>query len=175
MRNSKRRNILQKSRQLAYILAFAFLIVSMIVGISVGSVSVPVSEIFQIIGKEIFHLPLSTDANVMFSHIVMKIRLPRVILAGLVGGSLAISGAAFQGLLRNPLADPYTLGVSSGASVWSGCNTFLWVITTCYRVIYFAITKRFVFIPDDFLCAVVCTENGSFDEGRDNYFNRDHF
>ena len=49
--------------------------------------------------------------------IVANIRLPRVLLAGLVGASLAIAGAAFQGLLRNPLADPYTLGVSSGASV----------------------------------------------------------
>ncbi len=53
----------------------------------------------------------------MLSNIVMNIRLPRVLLAGFVGGSLAMAGAAFQGLLRNPLADPYTLGVSSGASV----------------------------------------------------------
>lgn len=47
----------------------------------------------------------------------MLSRLPRVVLAGLIGGALAISGAAFQGLLRNPLADPYTLGVSSGAAL----------------------------------------------------------
>ncbi|KMY52485.1 corrinoid ABC transporter permease [Peribacillus loiseleuriae] len=116
--------ILQNNRQLAYILAIAFLAVSMIVGISVGSVSVPVSELFRIIGKEAFHLPLSTEANVMFTNIVMKIRLPRVVLAGLVGASLAISGAAFQGLLRNPLADPYTLGVSSGASVGAVVTLF---------------------------------------------------
>lgn len=43
--------------------------------------------------------------------------MPRVVLAALVGASLAIAGAAFQGLLKNPLADPYTLGISSGASV----------------------------------------------------------
>ena len=124
MGNSKRGKILQNNKQLAYILAFAFLVVSMIVGISVGSVSVPVSELVQMIGKEVFHLPLSTEANVMFSNIVMKIRLPRVVLAGLVGASLAISGAAFQGLLRNPLADPYTLGVSSGASVGAVVTLF---------------------------------------------------
>ncbi|WP_425415469.1 FecCD family ABC transporter permease [Peribacillus loiseleuriae] len=124
MGDSKIDKILQNNRQLAYILAIAFLAVSMIVGISVGSVSVPVSELFRIIGKEAFHLPLSTEANVMFTNIVMKIRLPRVVLAGLVGASLAISGAAFQGLLRNPLADPYTLGVSSGASVGAVVTLF---------------------------------------------------
>lgn len=60
----------------------------------------------------------------MFSSIVLNIRLPRVILAGLVGASLAIAGAAFQGLLRNPLADSYTIGVSSGASVGAVLTLF---------------------------------------------------
>lgn len=60
----------------------------------------------------------------MFSSIVLNIRLPRVILAGIVGASLAIAGAAFQGLLRNPLSDPYTLGVSSGASVGAVLTLF---------------------------------------------------
>lgn len=50
--------------------------------------------------------------------------MPRVLLAGLVGASLAIAGAAFQGLLKNPLADPYTLGVSSGASVGAVATIF---------------------------------------------------
>ena len=49
--------------------------------------------------------------------IIWNIRLPRVVLAFCVGASLALAGAAFQGLLRNPLADPYTIGVSSGASL----------------------------------------------------------
>jgi iron complex transport system permease protein len=48
--------------------------------------------------------------------IIWQVRLPRVILATLVGASLAVAGTAFQGLLRNPLADPYTLGISSGAA-----------------------------------------------------------
>ena len=49
--------------------------------------------------------------------IIWNIRLPRVLLALCVGASLALAGAAFQGLLRNPLADPYTIGVSSGAAL----------------------------------------------------------
>lgn len=58
--------------------------------------------------------------------IVRDLRLPRAILAALVGGALALSGAAFQALLRNPLAEPYVLGVSSGAAVgavaWIGAG-----------------------------------------------------
>lgn len=53
----------------------------------------------------------------MFTNIILNIRLPRVLLAMLVGASLALAGAAFQGLLKNPLADPFTLGISSGAAV----------------------------------------------------------
>lgn len=60
----------------------------------------------------------------MTVNIIFDIRLPRVLLAGLVGASLAIAGAAFQGLLKNPLADPYILGVSSGASVGAVATLF---------------------------------------------------
>lgn len=96
-------------------------------GISIGTVSVPALDIIKIIGAEIFRLSPDESINPMYSNIVMNIRLPRVILAALVGASLAIAGAAFQGLLRNPLADPYTLGVSSGASVGAVITLFFGV------------------------------------------------
>jgi iron complex transport system permease protein len=95
-----------------------------LLGISIGSVSVPVLDIIQIIMAKVLHLSSLTSIDPMYTNIVMNIRLPRVILAGLVGASLAIAGAAFQGLLRNPLADPYTLGVSSGASVGAVVTLF---------------------------------------------------
>lgn len=85
--------------------------------ISIGTVSIPITTILTIISSEVLHLPIQGIEESMFTNIVMKVRLPRVLLAGLVGASLAIAGAAFQGLLRNPLADPFTLGVSSGASL----------------------------------------------------------
>jgi iron complex transport system permease protein len=108
----------------AFCLAIVFLIVSMLMAISSGTVHVPVWDILQIIGSKIFrYSPEKVDP--MYTNIVLNIRVPRVILAGLVGASLAIAGAAFQGLLRNPLADPYTLGVSSGASVGAVITLFL--------------------------------------------------
>lgn len=97
---------------IGYILSLATLIVAIWLGVSVGSVKVPISTLWD----------TSTDATA--TNIVWKIRMPRVILAGLVGASLAIAGAAFQSLLKNPLADPYTLGVSSGASVGAVATLF---------------------------------------------------
>jgi iron complex transport system permease protein len=101
-----------------------FLILSLLLGISLGSVSVPMGTIIQIIGAKLFGFIPLYHVDPMYTSIVLDIRLPRVLLSGLVGASLAITGAAFQGLLRNPLADPYTLGVSSGASVGAVLTMF---------------------------------------------------
>lgn len=89
----------------AYVLTCTLLIISIWCGVAIGSVHIPIEVLWNQSVDE-------TAANIFW-----KIRLPRVLLAGLVGASLAIAGAAFQGLLKNPLADPYTLGISSGASV----------------------------------------------------------
>lgn len=111
------------NKGLAYVFSFTFLILSMLVGISIGTVSVPFGDILLLISHHLFHTSIG-NVDGMFNNIVWDIRLPRVILAGIVGASLAIAGAAFQGLLRNPLADPYTLGVSSGASVGAVMTLF---------------------------------------------------
>ncbi|MGG0656578.1 FecCD family ABC transporter permease [Rummeliibacillus pycnus] len=95
-----------------YIVAILILLMSIWLGISVGSVKVPISTLWN------------TGADETATNILWNIRMPRVILAGLVGAALAIAGAAFQGLLKNPLADPYTLGVSSGASVGAVMTLF---------------------------------------------------
>ncbi|MCZ8532128.1 iron ABC transporter permease [Psychrobacillus psychrodurans] len=97
---------------IGYILSIIALFVAIWLGVSVGSVKVPISTLWD------------TGADAIATNIVWKIRMPRVVLAGLVGASLAIAGAAFQGLLKNPLADPYTLGVSSGASVGAVATLF---------------------------------------------------
>jgi iron complex transport system permease protein len=96
----------------AYVTAITLLIISIWCGVAIGSVHIPIEVLWNKAADE-------TAANILW-----KIRLPRVLLAGLVGASLAIAGAAFQGLLKNPLADPYTLGVSSGASVGAVITIF---------------------------------------------------
>ena len=64
-----------------------------------------------------FALHQTSELSSNYSLIVFDIRLPRILLGIFVGASLAVAGTSFQALLRNPLADPYVLGVSSGAAV----------------------------------------------------------
>lgn len=99
----------------AYSISVALLLVSIWCGISIGSVSVPISTLWD------------AESNPTAYSILWNIRMPRVVLAALVGAALAIAGAAFQGLLKNPLADPYTLGISSGASVGAVFTLFFGV------------------------------------------------
>lgn len=88
-------------------------------GVAIGSADISPLTALRVMAA---HLP--PLSHLMGSHqgqqvdvIVMQIRFPRVVLAFFVGAALAVAGAAMQGLLRNPLAEPYTLGVSAGASV----------------------------------------------------------
>ncbi|WP_394581719.1 FecCD family ABC transporter permease [Cytobacillus firmus] len=113
------------NKLLAYVTAAAFLFCAMLMGVSIGTVSVHPITIIRVISAEIFPFISLGNTDAMHANIIMNIRLPRVLLAGLVGASLAIAGAAFQGLLRNPLADPYTIGVSSGASLGAVLTLFL--------------------------------------------------
>ena len=99
----------------AYFISAAILLISIWCGVSIGSVSVPLSTLWD------------AEADPTAYSILWNIRMPRVLLAALVGASLAIAGAAFQGLLKNPLADPYTLGISSGASVGAVFTLFFGV------------------------------------------------
>lgn len=91
----------------------------MVVSISLGSAQLPLSEVWLILMHQLPGLgdliPVSWPES--SEQIVMKIRFPRVILAVLVGACLSLAGAGFQGVLRNPLADPYTMGVASGSAV----------------------------------------------------------
>jgi iron complex transport system permease protein len=118
------RRYLQNKIWIIYLLAICILTLSLLLGISIGTVHVPIGDILQIIGVEIMGVNLAEKVDPMHSNIVFSIRLPRVLLALIVGASLAVAGASFQGLLRNPLADPYTLGMSSGASVGAVLTLF---------------------------------------------------
>ena len=82
--------------------------------ICVGSVSLPLKETITVIWNAIWKLPMPPGISVP---IILSVRLPRVLCVALTGAALSICGGAMQGLLKNPLADGSTLGVSSGASL----------------------------------------------------------
>ena len=97
----------------------ALLLISVIVSLSLGSAQLPLAHVWGILWHQ---LPMvgdwvRADWPLSSETIILEVRLPRVLLAILTGACLALAGAGFQGVLRNPLADPYTLGVASGAAV----------------------------------------------------------
>jgi iron complex transport system permease protein len=82
-----------------------------------GYIQIPPAAVVKIIlGKLGSHPEPLAGMNEIFPVVVMDVRLPRILTATLVGGGLAMCGVVFQGILLNPLADPYTLGVSAGAA-----------------------------------------------------------
>ncbi len=85
----------------------------MVLGIGIGSVWLSPSQVWQVIADHLSGHPRTTVAD----EIVWQIRMPRVLLAALVGAALTTAGTVVQALVRNALADPFLLGVSSGASV----------------------------------------------------------
>jgi iron complex transport system permease protein len=95
----------------------ASLVLGALAALAIGSEHVPFSQIFAALAAKLMgtESPLSLEQDV----IVFSLRLPRIALAISVGAALAMAGAAFQALLRNPLADPYVLGVSGGAALGS--------------------------------------------------------
>jgi iron complex transport system permease protein len=100
-----------------YILSGGFVLSTALLGLFISSVQIPVYTILHIILDKSLSIGWLEDIARNEEMIIWNIRLPRVLLAFCVGASLALAGSAFQGLLRNPLADPYTIGVSSGASL----------------------------------------------------------
>ena len=102
------------------VLGAAF-VLSVTLAITIGPVYISPVTVWQIIVSHILGVSPG-DWTAGQDHIVWLIRLPRVLLAGVVGAGLAVVGVAMQATVRNPLADPYMLGTSSGASVglsWS--------------------------------------------------------
>lgn len=90
---------------------------SMLITLSVGSVQIPVGITFKILLNQLPFVEIEQNWSSTQEDIIISLRLPRVFLAVIVGAMLATAGVAFQGVLRNPLADPYILGISSGAAV----------------------------------------------------------
>ncbi|QHW29983.1 iron ABC transporter permease [Paenibacillus rhizovicinus] len=98
--------------------AMLLLLASIVVSLSIGSSGLPLRDVWGIL---LHQLPWMPDASTKWDAgdiaIVTQLRLSRVVLGVLIGACLALAGAGFQGVLRNPLADPFTLGVASGCSV----------------------------------------------------------
>ena len=94
-----------------------FLLVASVLSMAVGAVSIPITSVVEVLGS---HLPLPISfgpVDAIADTIIWDIRLPRTVLAVLVGAALASSGGVMQGFFQNPMADPYIVGISAGAAL----------------------------------------------------------
>jgi iron complex transport system permease protein len=95
----------------------AALLAALIAGVGFGSVTVAPADTLAILAQRLLGLDVPRTWSAATETIVWDLRVPRVLTAMVVGLGLAVAGTAFQGLLRNPLADPYVLGTASGAAL----------------------------------------------------------
>jgi len=121
----------------------AALVVVIAVATSIGSVKIPLSTTFRILLDRLPLVDIHQTWPSSIATIILEIRLPRVILAGLVGAALSIAGATYQGLFRNPLADPYLIGVAQGASVGAIIG---FLLPTAWNIAGFGLIPLLAFI-----------------------------
>lgn len=106
-------------------LGLGALAVVFVAGVAAGSVFVPPGDTIAILAHRLLGLDLGIAWTAAEETIVFDLRLPRVLSAMTVGVGLAVAGATFQGVLRNPLADPYVLGTASGAALGAAVAVIL--------------------------------------------------
>ena len=95
----------------------AVLLAALILSVALGAVFIPPGTIGRIISSQLPFIETTQDWSASASTIILAVRLPHTILVALTGAALATSGGAYQGLFRNPLADPYLIGVAAGAGL----------------------------------------------------------
>ncbi|MCL2707155.1 MAG: iron ABC transporter permease [Dehalococcoidia bacterium] len=105
------------SHVLSLVLLLGILLLVIVLATSVGSVKIPMGQIWRILLNKLPWVNFVSDWSAGTQTIVLNLRLPRVLLAGTVGMALSVAGATYQGLFRNPLADAYLIGVAQGAAL----------------------------------------------------------
>jgi len=120
------------------------LLLALLLGVSFGATPIPLGTILQILlnGSGVFHFARRWDPSLEV--IIWQYRLPGVVGTALVGAALAVAGALFQAILRNPLADPFLIGTSSGAALGAAI-AFVLPFDTVYGA-FFPLTSLFAFL-----------------------------
>lgn len=104
-------------RPLPLAAAVGLLLATLLAGVLVGSAGLPVGGVLKALADRIPFVHVDSGFGVIDENVLFQLRVPRALMAALVGGMLAVAGAGYQGVFRNPLADPYLLGAAAGAGV----------------------------------------------------------
>lgn len=120
MRHFKGKNIVWN-----YIGLVLLLVVLVVSAVSFGAANITAADTFKVILSQIplvnNYIDVSSIPDTSYT-IIMKVRLPRIILGALIGANLSVVGVTYQGIFKNPMADPYILGISSGAALGSALS-----------------------------------------------------
>ena len=130
-----------RTNKAKYNLVIFILLIILILSIglftTIGTAKVSVLDIFKIIGSKIplisEYIDISNIADSSMS-IIWNLRLPRVLLGAIIGASLSVAGAAFQGMFKNPMADPYVIGISSGAALGAALAIVLKIDINIFKI-----------------------------------------
>lgn len=106
-----------RSTVVPYAWVFGALVAMLLLNAAIGPVAVPSLTVVKMLASRLLRIQVEADWPSVFETILFQIRLPQAILVALTGMALGGSGAAYQGIFRNPLADPYIIGVASGAGL----------------------------------------------------------
>ncbi len=98
------------------ILLVVLLAAAVVMASGMGYIAIPWPTVATVIGAKLLGTDWTAGLDPLLPVVIWQVRLPRILASAIVGGGLAACGVVFQGLLLNPLADPYTLGISAGAS-----------------------------------------------------------
>jgi iron complex transport system permease protein len=116
---------------------------ALLLGVAVGSIAIHPLDTLAVIVERVLGVGSGRGLSAATETIVWELRVPRVLTTMVVGAGLAIAGATFQGLLRNPLADPYVLGTASGAALGAAIAV---VIPVRVAVVGFGLLQAFAFV-----------------------------
>jgi iron complex transport system permease protein len=140
--------------KLIIIALMATLILTIILSLNIGFAQIPFPTVLKVLAKQIPFLGGTVDSSNMSGveeTIIVQIRMPRILADALVGAALAAAGVVYQGIFKNPMADPYVLGVSAGAAVGASLAIVLGIGFTLFGlstvpILAFAVSLIAVFV-----------------------------
>lgn len=125
---------MKRTSKILPLLLLIVLLFSMVVALSIGVVRIPMDTIWQLAKAQFGHVD-TTGLPASYGITLFQLRLPRIVMSVIVGAALAACGCVFQSIFRNPICDPYVLGISSGSSLGGAISFILG-----WDVFYFGVT-----------------------------------
>ena len=117
-KNAQQKRISNSAFAAVLVALLVILAASVLLAVTFGNADISVRDVYRVIGRELFHMKgLEDYASGPVHDVVWVIRFPRVVLALTIGIGLSVCGVVMQAVVKNPLADPYVLGISSGAAL----------------------------------------------------------